>query len=382
MLNNSLGNITSKNVKEIINSKIELDPETIQELDAIAQLIQDLKNTQAALRESEEKYRMLFSNVPLGILHFDSRGVITTCNENVLTIIDSPFEKVNGQLLVEIIDAHLLSAIENTLSGKVGHYEGDFISKSTGKITPVRVNFAPIVLEDGIISGGVGIFEDISERKQIERIFFHDIINTAGNLVNLVELIEEDNIDESEKKNLLKKFGEVSKRIIDEINTHRHLVTSEKSKIQLNIKKLRSLDFLEKIVNTYNQTDLFNSNYVKISEESENILFECDETLLGRVLGNMIKNAMEASSKGETISLTSIQENGMVSYSVSNSSFIPEDIQSQLFNRSISTKGSGRGLGLYSMKFLTENYLNGKIFFTSTKKEGTTFKVSYPLERK
>ncbi len=379
MLNHSLGKITSANVKEIINSENELNPGTIQELDTIAQLISDLKHTQVALHESEEKYRLLFSNVPLGILHFDSVGKITTCNENFTTIIDTKKEKIINEPLKEVIDIQLVSAIENALSGTVGHYEGDFISKTSGKITPVRVNFAPIILDDGVISGGVGIFEDITERKQIERIFFHDIINTAGNLVNLVEVINDEDLGEAERQNFIRMFGEISKRIIDEINTHKHLITSEKSKIRLNIQTISSLDFLKKITETYNQSDFFESRSIKISEESQNIQFTGDETLLSRVIGNMLKNAIEASNPGESITLTSQSITDKVIFSVHNPAFIPVDIQSQLFNRSVSTKGAGRGLGLYSMKFLTEHYLNGTIAFTSSKKGGTTFTVSYPI---
>lgn len=379
MLNHSLGKITSANVKEIINSENELNPGTIQELDTIAQLISDLKHTQVALHESEEKYRLLFSNVPLGILHFDSVGKIATCNENFTTIIDTKKEKIINEPLKEVIDIQLVSAIENALSGTVGHYEGDFISKTSGKITPVRVNFAPIILDDGVISGGVGIFEDITERKQIERIFFHDIINTAGNLVNLVEVINDEDLGEAERQNFIRMFGEISKRIIDEINTHKHLITSEKSKIRLNIQTISSLDFLKKITETYNQSDFFESRSIKISEESQNIQFTGDETLLSRVIGNMLKNAIEASNPGESITLTSQSITDKVIFSVHNPAFIPVDIQSQLFNRSVSTKGAGRGLGLYSMKFLTEHYLNGTIAFTSSKKGGTTFTVSYPI---
>ena len=380
MLNKSLGNITSANVKEIINSDIELNPETIEELDTIAQLISDLKLTRDALRESEEKYRLLFSNVPLGILHFDSHGKITTCNDNFISIIDLEKDKIIGESLTDVIDSHLVSAIQSALSGTAGHYEGDIVSKISGKITPVRVNFAPIILEDGIINGGVGIFEDITERKQIERIFFHDIINTAGNLNNFIELIDTESIKNTETKQYLEIVASISSRIVDEIRTHKHLLTSDKSKINLRISEIGSLDFFESICNYFNRADLLNKKTINILPNSENIYFESDETLLGRVLNNMLKNAIEASNEIDTINLYCGLKNNIVIFSVHNSSFIPKDIQPQLFNRSVSTKGAGRGLGLYSMKFLTEMYLNGTITFTSSKEEGTTFTASYPLK--
>jgi sensor histidine kinase regulating citrate/malate metabolism len=47
----------------------------------------------------------------------------------------------------------------------------------------------------------------------------------------------------------------------------------------------------------------------------------------------------------------------------------------QLFQRSFSTKGNGRGIGTYSIKLLTENYLKGKVSFFSNEEEGTVFSI-------
>jgi sensor histidine kinase regulating citrate/malate metabolism len=58
---------------------------------------------------------------------------------------------------------------------------------------------------------------------------------------------------------------------------------------------------------------------------------------------------------------------------------MPRSVQLQVFNRSFSTKGAGRGLGTYSMKLLTERFLGGRVWFTSTREAGTTFYASYPL---
>ncbi|MFA5806245.1 MAG: ATP-binding protein [Melioribacteraceae bacterium] len=377
MKDNSPEKDSSHKNKEIIFDVLDSIPDSIIELDVVAQSITDLKETKEALRESEEKYRMVFSNVPLGILHFDSTGRITACNDNFISISDSKKEQIIGALLSEALDVNMVSAIEHTLAGTIGHYEGEYLSKTSGKITPVRVNFAPITLDNGMISGGVGIFEDITERKQIERIFFHDILNTAGSLNNMLEIIDDETLSEDERKELMKVLDEIAKRIIDEIVTHRHLVSSEKSKIKLNIQKINSINILRLMYDSFNHSDILGNKFLVISHESKNSEIETDETLLGRVVSNMIKNAIEASSADETITLNCGNRDGMVYFSVHNPSFIPEDIQSQLFNRSVSTKGAGRGIGIYSMKFLTEKYLNGKISFTSTKKDGTTFEVSY-----
>ncbi|MCP4426270.1 MAG: ATP-binding protein, partial [Chloroflexi bacterium] len=59
--------------------------------------------------------------------------------------------------------------------------------------------------------------------------------------------------------------------------------------------------------------------------------------------------------------------------------YMPRDVQLQVFQRSFSTKGSGRGLGTYSMKLLSERYLDGRVSFQSSLAEGTIFIGMYPL---
>jgi signal transduction histidine kinase len=64
---------------------------------------------------------------------------------------------------------------------------------------------------------------------------------------------------------------------------------------------------------------------------------------------------------------------------VHNPGFMTRDVQLQVFQRSFSTKGAGRGLGTYSIKLLTERYLKGTVSFTTDPEAGTTFRVRYPL---
>jgi len=59
--------------------------------------------------------------------------------------------------------------------------------------------------------------------------------------------------------------------------------------------------------------------------------------------------------------------------------FIPLDIQTRIFQRSFSTKGSDRGLGTYSLKLLGERYLQGEVQFATIEGKGTTFSVRLPL---
>jgi len=92
----------------------------------------------------------------------------------------------------------------------------------------------------------------------------------------------------------------------------------------------------------------------------------------------MTKNALEASRPGETVSLGCDQKDNGIAFWVHNPGVMPPDVQLQIFQRSFSTKGAGRGIGTYSIKLLTERYLMGTVSFTSSSGQGTTFRVCCP----
>ena len=118
---------------------------------------------------------------------------------------------------------------------------------------------------------------------------------------------------------------------------------------------------------------------IVLDSSIDHVQFLADPTLLGRVISNLVKNALEATEEGGSVLLGCNQAGSRISFSVHNDSFIPEDAELQIFQRSFTTKGDGRGLGTYGARLLTERYLKGEIRFESLPESGTTFTVSSPF---
>jgi|GEM_PF-1486806 len=128
----------------------------------------ECKQVEKVLRESEEKYRLIFEYSPLGLLSFDEKGVIVACNDNFVKIIGSSREKLIGLNMLNLPDKNMVFAVEQALNGGQGSYEGIYSSVTAKKNTPVRCLFAPMNVGGGGITRGVGIIEDITERKRLE----------------------------------------------------------------------------------------------------------------------------------------------------------------------------------------------------------------------
>jgi signal transduction histidine kinase len=239
----------------------------------------------------------------------------------------------------------------------------------------------PIGDEQFIFYAVVNIAEE-KRRQFLERIFLHDVMNTAGALRGFSALLKTGMIDEPDvREQYMDRMHVLSERIVEEIQAHQQLVAAENGELQAELQKLDSLAILQGLYASYDRTDMLNGRKIALAPAARSVAFESDAVLLRRVVGNMIKNAIEASVPGETVTLDCLEGAAEVVFSVHNPTYMPENIRLQVFNRSFSTKGAGRGLGTYSMKFLTEHILDGHIGFTTSEQEGTTFRATYPIRR-
>ncbi|MBN4072941.1 ATP-binding protein, partial [Crocinitomix catalasitica] len=105
-----------------------------------------------------------------------------------------------------------------------------------------------------------------------------------------------------------------------------------------------------------------------------------DKDLLLRVFNNLIKNAIQAVSAGESGKIRLRLVEGGDSYLVSvqdNGKGISQEQKENIFLPYFTTKSTGTGLGLAMSKQIVEG-MKGRIWFESELNKGTTFYVSFP----
>ena len=264
------------------------------------------------------------------------------------------------------------------------HGDGDTqecrITQEDGTALDLRVTATPLLLEDEPHT--IFTVMDISGEKRrriLERTFFHDVLNTAGIVALIAQslaLLPPEQIVARSRD-----LTNATMRMVQEIVAHREITAAESSELDPVPVEIDVASFLAQIAREYSDHPDAEGRELVVGESPQAVTLVSDPALLGRVLGNMVKNALEATDPGGRVTLSGTAQDGSVTFSVHNPAVMPPDVQLQVFQRSFSTKGAGRGLGTYSMKLLSERYLSGCVKFESGEEcGGTTFSATYPLD--
>ncbi|KGK86491.1 histidine kinase [Desulfosporosinus sp. HMP52] len=340
----------------------------------------------------------LFKLIPSVILVLNKERQIIYSNDVLLeTIGISAKSKFLG-----LRPGELLNCVHsNTMQGGCGTSENCSVCGSIQAILESQMTKAPVAkeclltantehgeecLELSIYAAPIKydftlfIVRDISEEKKrqmYERVFFHDLINSSGAARGLISLIKEIT-DINEARELSTYAFEAIEQVLEEINSQKSLKNAENGTLNLNLSEFRVKELVERLAELYQKNNIVTCP-IEVKCDIDVMVYS-DAVLVRRVLNNMLKNAVE-SSHMDTVTVEGIKKDGYVEFKVNNRQYIPKDIQLQMFKRTFSTKGDGRGLGTYSMKLLGEKYLGGYVKFVSTEETGTTFVFGLPIQK-
>ncbi len=263
-------------------------------------------------------------------------------------------------------------ALLESIKGVKSTHECKILTRNSGAVD-LRVTATPFNADGEKLT--ILSISDISHEKRrisLERVFIHDILNSAGAIAGLSSILKEID-DKEEMTEIASTIENAANNLIEEIKIQREFAVAERGELVPDLKETESIKILEELACIYSNHDVNPGKKILVHPASEKMCLKTDHVLLKRILGNMIKNALEAYQPNDEINLKCISAGQSIRFSVHNKSVIKKQIQLELFKRFYSTKGNGRGIGTYSMKLLGEKYLNGKVWFESSPTKGTTF---------
>jgi nitrogen-specific signal transduction histidine kinase len=240
----------------------------------------------------------------------------------------------------------------------------------------LKVTASPIIVEGEPFI--IAAIEDVSQSKRLavlQRVFFHDVMNTAVCISGYTNYLKKDPKSIEDTCKLLRYLSD---ELIDEIKAQRDLLAAEYGDLKIQVEPVNIPQLLEELQLKYLKNPVAEERKVELVGVWDGTIIT-DKRLLGRVLSNMLKNALEATAPGKTVTVTCSEQGESVAFTVHNLEVMPINVQLQIFQRSFSTKDElGRGIGTYSIKLLGEQYLGGKVTFSSREPDGTSFVLTIP----
>lgn len=232
------------------------------------------------------------------------------------------------------------------------------------------------------ISGGrysLVAVSDIGAQKRLsamDKIFYHDLLGAVGGLLGAAEVLKDGKGGDA--AGLIGDVHELAASLVGVIKTQGEIIAAERNRLMVNPAPFAVAELVASVAKSYKRHPVGVGKHIEVAPCAQGLAMESDVRLIGRALGNLVKNALEAARQGEAVRLEVVESGDFLEFRVHNPGVIPAAVQPNIFTCDYSTKGVGRGLGTYCVKLISERYLNGSVRFHSEAGAGTTFFLRLP----
>lgn len=386
--------------------------------------ISEQKRTQAALQESEERYRTIFETTGTGMIIFDDEAMVLLANEEWARLVGYPLEDIQGKMRVmDFIAREKLAEIEENHRKRSMDPESvprtyeTLLQDKSGK---VHVGIATIAMIPGTRMR-VASFQDLSELKRAQKQMYqadkmaalgqiiagvaHEI-NNPNNFIyfnlpilrrylDAVKILLDEHVDDAAELKILgmvyEAFWEDTYKLLENMEHGSSRITSIVADLKNYVRSDEDADMkpesLKPVVDRVmtlvgKQVRKMVKHFdVETDDQLPEIIMNAGK--IEQVLINLLINAGQAADKPDSFVNLKIHAVGShVKIEVSdNGTGIPDDYLEQIFEPFFTSKGrdAGTGLGLSISHKIVEDH-GGTISVETEPGKGSRFTVLLPTD--
>jgi two-component system, NtrC family, sensor kinase len=382
------------------------DIQLLQTLTGYVGIAIDNSRLYSSLQRKADEYERLkeFSeniveSIHVGILAADLDDRVESWNSQIEKLTGISRQDALGRSLASLLPADLCEALEPSrgVSGLHNIYKYFFKSREA----TLNIATAPLFAKDGSRIGRLIIFDDVTDRAELERRLVqadklssigllaagvaHEVNTPLAVISTYAQMLAKQISGDEQKAPLLEKIARQTFRASEIVNS------------LLNFSRVSAIEFvpvdLNKVIReTITLVDhQLSSSQVKVElsldEAAMNI--KGSPGKLQQVLLNLVMNARDAMQGGGTLTVITSRHEGQVRVSVSDTGYgIPDHVLPRIFDPFFTTKNDpsftaeggrkGTGLGL-SVSYGIVREHGGEIEVESTPGRGTRFLLTFPL---
>ncbi len=367
-----------------------------------------------ALRESEQRYRQLFDDVPLGICVHTDRIVVA--NRELARLMGfKDAGELKGKCLFDFVDESMRDKLKTTLQRSL--IKSNKVSFLDCKFKGREKEFLAEVSGASILFGGkpacLIFLRDISDIRDMQEIIMrtqkldavgnlaagmaHDFNNTLTALLGRIYAIRKELSEDEVSRDSIAKHVEIMESVIDKTTgiTKRLLAISSSKAIGLKVLELNTIikETAELLKATIRENISFS---LKLDPEANEIIG--DASLVEQVILNLAINACDAMPDGGNLLISTEKVTIDEDYCKSRPDASPgqyaritvtdtgvgisKENLKRIFEPFFTTKPSGKGTGLgLAITYGSVKQMKGFIHVYSELNKGTTFSVYLPLAK-
>ena len=386
-----------------------------EERELLLALNQTHRHREELMRHGQARSRLIIDSTPVAICITNENGIYEYANPRYQALTEYDATEIVGRHFSMVVpeDAREeLTDLHDEFMGRRYELAGRWriVSKS-GREIPILANAAYIIDIDGKpkkVTFVVDITEieqarerlerEITERRrlehvrnEVERVMQHDLRNPVDGIRTAADYLLQEDLDERARE-FVRLMYDAAVRLRNRIDNSLAYTRMRQGRYQVQWERVNLVQLIRDVVKGVEETRAAYRAEIVTTYRGTALSEQYDIELWGEngflmdAIGNLVRNALEASGAGDVVSID-VDEHAppdaapTVGISIHNPADIPEEIRDNLFEAYVTHgKRRGTGLGTYTARLVCSAH-RGTIEVRTGEGDGTTMTLTLPRGR-